>query len=83
MSKHIVEPYKIFRKHKDILDKMECDLFRRMYLRNIYEQTSNHLIAKKDTDIQGLRFKRWAQELNQEIWMGLKGMRLPLFIECY
>lgn len=80
----MVEPYRVFQEHKDILDKMKYDLFRRIYLRNIYRQTSSHLLKKKNTDIQGLRFRRWEQELDQEIWMGIKGtMKLPLFIETY
>jgi hypothetical protein len=83
MSNHIVEPYKVFKKHKEILDNMECDLFRRMYLRNIYAQTSKILLAKSAIDIQGLKFRRWEQELNQEIYMAIKGYKLPLYIETY
>jgi hypothetical protein len=54
-----------------------------MYLRNIYAQTSKILLAKSAIDIQGLKFRRWEQELNQEIYMAIKGYKLPLYIETY
>lgn len=75
--------YKIFKKHKDILDKMPCDLLRRIYLRNIYEKTSKHLLNVKDSKVQSFEFEMLAYKLNKEIWSGINGNRIPLVIETY
>jgi hypothetical protein len=75
--------YKVFKKHKDILDKMPCDLLRRIYLRNIYKNTSNYFLHIIADPIQELKFKTWTEQLNQEIWSGIKGTRIPLVIETY
>jgi len=75
--------YKVFQKHKDILDKMPCDLFRRIYLRNIYEKNAKHFLTVIDNKVESFRFEMLAYKLNREIWAGINGNRIPLVIEVY
>lgn len=78
-----MKTYKVFKKHKDILDKMPCDLLRRIYLRNIYEKNSKHFINVVDNKVESFRFEMLTYELNKEIWAGINGNRIPLIIEVY
>lgn len=75
--------YKVFKKHKDILDKMQCDLLRRIYLRNIYEKNSKHFLTVIDNKVESFRFEMLAYELNKEIWATINGNHIPLSIEVY
>lgn len=96
MTKHLVEPYIVNKQDKLMLDKLKCDLFRRISLRNGYQKILDlfnlddnpydaHRMVWTDkvtgTDMIG-KLKTWVEDLNGEIWMSIKGYRFPLMIEA-
>lgn len=92
--KPLIAPYKLPQDRLNIINKLSCDLFKRMSLRNMYRDTLAHLekavkVEHREGYVSGAELYKsqlwlWCRELNMEIFASIKyRICLPLYIATF